>query len=414
MRKYSTPWRVLTSEERQSTIETEVRVKTRDWIEVIINEELDAAFGITFYGREENRLGYRKGRRARTFTTSNGKHQIMMPRGAYFKPGIDGKKEWNSQIIRPYARRSEEVEDALIKSYLCGASTRRIKHALGPLLKDAALSKSAVSRITARLSDMFDSWRKRDLSEEDIALLFLDGFNLNIRLGGKVEKVPIMAAIGVRADGTRVLLVLEMRTSESNAAWLSVTEGLAARGVKSPVLAAIDGNQGLENAVKTTWPWIDIQRCTKHKLDNLYSHGPKRRQDELKQDYHAIVYAQNEAVARRAYKRFEKKWETDCPGVVRSLREGGDDLLTFFRYPKSTWKMLRTTNGIERMNGEFRRRVKTQGSLPNTEAGLKLLYGLFAAGLIALRRIDGWRDLGVAVHSRRIRHGLIKAFDNVA
>jgi transposase-like protein len=139
------------------------------------------------------------------------------------------------------------------------------------------------------------------------------------------------------------------------------------------VLAVIDGNGGLRQGLRMSWPWIDVQRCTKHKLENLYTHAPKRHYDEIKEDYHTIIYAQDEAEARRAWRRFGSKWEKDCPGVVKSLREGGDELLTFFRYPESMWKMLRTTNWIERLNEEFRRRVKTQGSLPNTDAGLRLL-----------------------------------------
>ncbi len=114
-----------------------------------------------------------------------------------------------------------------------------------------------------------------------------------------------------------------------------------------------------------------------------------------------------------AWKRFEKKWSADCPDVVKSLNEGGDELLTFFKYPESMWKALRTTNCIEGLNGEFRRRVKTQGSLPNTDAGLKLLFGLFACGLISMQRIHGWRDLPAAVAQKRAQMGLIKTSDNV-
>lgn len=181
-----------------------------------------------------------------------------------------------------------------------------------------------------------------------------------------------------------------------------------------PVLAVIDGNRGLRDAVKSTWPWVDVQRCTVHKLQNLFTHAPRRLYDEIKLDYHAIVYAESEEKARAAFSRFEKKWQKDCPDVVKSLREAGDELLTFFKYPRSMWKALRTTNCIERMNGEFRRRVKTQGSLPNTDAGLKLLFGLFASGLVTLRRIDGWKDLPNAAAVKRREMGLIKPTCKVA
>jgi len=404
--------RLATRTERAETLEAQLRAKTREWIEELIEEEFEAAMGLGWYERGDGRRGYRKGTRVRSVTSRNGCHRIAMPRGRYIES--NGKKEWNSQILPPYRRRTDEVEDALVMTYLSGTNTRRIKHALAPLLEGAALSKSTVSRMVARLSEGFEAWRKRDLTQEDIALLSLDGFRLKIRLGRKVESIPVLCAMGTRSDGRRLLLSLEMRTSESEAAWLALTENLSTRGVKAPILAMIDGSAGLHAAVEESWPWIDIQRCTKHKLENLYTHAPKRHYDEIKEDYHAIVYAQDETEARRAYRRFEKKWEKECPGVVTSLQEAGDELLTIFKYPKGMHKMLRTTNAIERLNEEFRRRVKTQGSLPNAEAGLRLLYGLFVSGLITLRRIDGWKELAVVVHAKRMKHGLINQLDQAA
>jgi transposase-like protein len=205
-----------------------------------------------------------------------------------------------------------------------------------------------------------------------------------------------------------MLLGLQVRTSESAAAWRAMTEDLARRGVTAPVLAVIDGNAGLREAVKTTWPWIEVQRCTKHKLENLATHAPKRQYEAVKADYHAIVYAESEAEARAAWGRFERRWEKTCPDLVRSLREGGEELLTFLRWPKAMWKRLRTTNAIERLNEEFRRRVKTQGSFPNAEAGLNVLYGLLACGVITLRRLDAWPLLAAAVETRRVACGLKK------
>jgi putative transposase len=390
-----------TREERQDFLEDELRQRTRGWIEVMVNEELDQALGLGRSQRGAERLGYRKGKRVRQFTTVGGRHELVMPRGAYFAAGPDGKREWNSRIIPRYARRSAAVEDALIKSYLGGTNTRKIRGALEPLLCGAALSKSTISRILAVLEEQFGRWRQRDLAHEDIAILFLDGFYLKRRLAGRVERMPVLSALGVRADGTRLLLALEIRAAESELAWRAVTEQLARRGVRAPILAVIDGNDGLGKAVRDSWPWLDLQRCTKHKGENLATHAPKRRQAEIKRDYDAIIQADDERAARAAWRRFEDKWRKDCPGVVKSLNEAGEELLTFYRYPPSLWKMLRTSNAIERVNEEFRRRVKTQGALPNVASGLKLLYGLVASGAIHLKRIDGWRELPAVVVAKR-------------
>lgn len=414
MRKNSTEKTNLSRDDCKNFLEETLRSKTRDWIEAMVNEELEIALGIGRYERGEKRKGYRKGKRARSFTTRGGKHEISFPRGAYFSPGSDGKKEWSSKIIPSYARRTEAVEDAIIAGYLSGTNTRKIRKSLSPLLDGAALSKSTVSRIVSGLSGHFYKWRKRDLSGENIAIVYLDGFNLKIRVGGRVSSMPVLCAIGVRADGTKVLLSLDVRSSESEAAWSAVTNELCERGVKAPILAVIDGSKGLRKSVKTTWTWIDVQRCTKHKLENIYTHSPKRLYNEIKIDYHAIIYAHTETEARAEWKKFEKKYRADCPGVVYSLNEGGDELLTFFRYPKSMWKALRTTNCIERLNEEFRRRVKTQGSYPNAEAGLKILFGLFAGGHLKMRRFDGWREMPVTALEKRSQMGLIKPLDNAA
>jgi len=114
---------------------------------------------------------------------------------------------------------------------------------------------------------------------------------------------------------------------------------------------------------------------------------------EIRDDFHRIVYAASADAAHSAYAAFERTWGKQCPGVVTSLREGGGELLTFFTFPKTQWKTLRTTNTIERLHEEFRRRVKTQGSLPSEDAAVVLLFSLVASGQIKLRRIDGWRNI---------------------
>lgn len=411
MREYITKgMRMPSRKERRSFMEEELRRRTREWIAEMVAEELEIALGIGRYGRGEGRRGYRKGYRKRNFTTRNGVHEVCFPRGEFFEADAGtGKREWNSELIPRYSRRTEEVEEALIATYLCGTNTRKVKTALESLLTGAALSRSTVSRLVSRLSEHFEAWKGRELSDRDIAILFLDGFRLKIRIGGRVESAPVLCVIGVCTDGRKELLALKIRTSESASAWQSVTEDLVKRGVRAPVLAVIDGNDGLHAAAKDSWPWIEIQRCAKHKLENLSTYAPKRLYGEIKADYHSIIYAHSEEEARRAWEQFERRWQRDCPKVVKSLREGGEELLTFFRYPQSIWKSLRTTNGIERLNEEFRRRVKTQGSLPNSDAGLKLLFGLFAAGIINLQRINGWSELARAVFEKRGKLNLLNS-----
>src|SRR4030095_16475625 len=131
--------------------------------------------------------------------------------------------------------------------------------------------------------------------------------------------------------------------------------------------------------------------------------SPKHALAEIRDDFHRITHAASADAARSAYVRFERMWAKRCPGVVASLREGGDELLTFFTFPQAQWKTLRTTNTIERLHEEFRRRVKTQGSLPNEEAALILLFSLVASGQVRLRKIDGWRKIAAVIRQHTPR-----------
>jgi transposase-like protein len=305
--------------------------------------------------------------------------------------------EWQSHVVPAYARRMRQVNEAVLQAYLCGTNTRRIRGALKPLLQGRALSKSAVSRVVQGLNAQLMAWQTRSLAELDLVYLYLDGFHLRVRMGGRVSPVPMLAVLGVQRNGQKVLVHLSLRGSESTDAWSAVCEDLAARGVRAPQLCVIDGSKGLRAAVERTWPAADIQRCTVHKLRNVLTAAPKRLHDELRLDYHAIVRAEDCAVSRRAYSVFVKKWTKGCPGAVKSLEEAGTELLTMYRYPRSQWKSLRTTNCIERLYLEFRRRVKTQGSFPSEAAALTLLFGLVASGQVCFRKLEGWQDMATAL-----------------
>jgi putative transposase len=144
----------------------------------------------------------------------------------------------------------------------------------------------------------------------------------------------------------------------------------------------------------------EVPRQPSTLLRNLERKTPKHALAEVRDDFHRIVYAASGEAARAAVTAFERKWAKRCPGMVRSLQEGGAELLTFFDFPRAQWKVLRTTNVIERLNGEFRRRVKTQSALPSEDTAVVLLFSLVASGQIRLRRIDGWRKIAAVIRQR--------------
>jgi putative transposase len=342
---------------------------------------------------EEARRGYRHTWRTRDLTTSFGPSTIRVQRARLFDADGAPSEEWQSTLVPRYARRMRAVDDAILGTYLAGANSRRIRGALRPLLADAPLSKSAISRVVPRLKQAFEAWRTERLDAKPIVYLFLDAIAVNVRVDGAVQSTPILVALGVTETGEKELLGLQLMASESTAAWKAMVEDLVARGLRAPLLCIIDGNAGLRRAVGETWPQAHVQRCVVHKLRNLEAHCPKRAVHDLRDDFHAITEAKSLAAAEKAYAAFIASWQRRCPGVARSLAEAGKELLTFFRFPRAQWKCLRTTNAIERLHEEFRRRIKTQASLPTEASVLYLFHALYASGQIRMRRIDGWQQL---------------------
>ncbi len=372
-------------------IEAQFRRHIREAIEVSLTEELAAALGSHRHERTDDRRGYRNGTTDRTVTTPDGTRTITVPRGRVI--AADGTtEEFHSRLVPRYARRTREVDAAILGCYLGGVNSRRMKTALKPLLGEAHLSKSAVSRIVGRLKALFATWQSRDLSSERYAVIFLDGFHLKVRMAKRVVSVPVLAALGVTDTGQKCLLSLRLAVSEAKTSWGAVVTNLHERGLAAPLLLVVDGNGGLKSALKH-WDGVRVQRCTTHKLENLKEHCPRHARPEMKRDYDRIIYAGDALAARAAYDAFLKKWSTLCPAVATSLEEAGLDLLTFYDFPKATWKSIRTTNTLENLNREFRRRTKTQASFGTEDAALTVLYGLVAFGQIVLRKIDGSRHL---------------------
>jgi len=373
-------------------LEDAVRGEIRERLEGLLREELTATLGADGYERVATRCGYRNGSRPRGVATSVGPVALRVPRGLLPQPdGTD--QEWQPRSLPRYQRRSASVDAAILGTYLAGANTRRLAAALRPLLKRAPLSKDSVSRLVRRLRDAFTEWLQRDLREEALVYLYLDAIAVKVRCGGRVVSLPVLVAVGVTADGQKRLLALRLVGSESTAAWETLVADLARRGVTGLRLVVIDGNPGLQAAVETTWPGVPLQRCTVHKLRNVLGHAPQHCHEALHADYEAIVYAADEAAARAAHAAFVRKWSKRCAPAVTSLLEAGDLLFTHFRFPAAQRKSLRSTNVIERLHGEFRRRVKTQGALPTPEAVLLLFFGLLVSGQVRFRRIDGWQAM---------------------
>jgi putative transposase len=381
-------------------IEAGIRRHVRVFIEELLREELDQVLARPRYGRrdetatseaEAKAVGHRHGSRERSLTGTFGKVRIAVPRARLVQP--DGTTtEWKSGAFRAYQRRTLAADALIAGSYLAGTNTRRVRRALSTLFA-GAVSKDTVSRVWRKLKSDWDAWNARSLASEPIVRLILDGTAVRVRLDRKATSMLLLVVMGVRADGQKVLLAVKSMGSESAEAWQTVLDDLIKRGLRRPEFLIVDGGGGLEKAIAAVWGGVPVQRCTVHKHRNLHAHAPERLHEEITADYNDMIYAvtPEEISARR--KAFLRKWRLKHRAVADSVDEAGESLFAFTRLPPSQWKSARTTNAIERLHEEFKRRIKTQTVLPCAETAAMLFWALLASGQISMRKVDGWETL---------------------
>ena len=383
-------------------IEMGVRERVREFIEAMVEAELEAVLSRPRYvrsGKQSNTeagssagvTGHRHGHRSRSLLGTFGQVEIAMPRARLNTP--EGKTtEWQSRALKTYQRRTLTADALIAGTYLAGTNTRRVRRALKALF-GGAVGKDTVSRTWRKVKSDWDAWNARSLADEPIVRLILDGTVVRVRLDRKATAILLLVVIGVRADGQKVLLAIKSMGSESTEAWRSVLDDLIRRGLRRPEFLVVDGAAGLDAAIAGVWGGVPVQRCTVHKHRNLLAHAPERLHEEITADYTDMIYAatREEIEARR--KAFIRKWRLKHRAVADSLEEAGERLFSFTRLPPSQWKSARTTNAIERLHEEFKRRIKTQTVLPSAETAAMLFWALLASGQITMRKIDGWQTL---------------------
>jgi transposase-like protein len=392
-------------------VETRIRDRICEFLQAMFEGELEETLARSRYARRTKPgggdsegpmevSGHRHGHRSRTLLGTFGRMKIAMPRARLNT--ADGKTtEWRSQALRAYQRRTLAADALIAGCYLAGTNTRRVRRALKALF-GGAVGKDTVSRVWRKMKSDWDAWNARSLAAEPIVRLILDGTVVRVRLDRKATSISLLVVIGVRTDGQKVLLAVKSMGSESTEAWRAVLDDLIRRGLRRPEFLIVDGAPGLENAIAAVWGGVPVQRCTVHKLRNLLAHAPERLHEEIRADYHDLIYAatREEVEARR--KAFLRKWRLKHRPVADSLQEAGDRLFTFTRLPPCQWRSARTTNAIERLHEEFKRRIKTQTVLPSADTAAMLFWALLASGEINMRKVDGWQTLATAPIERPI------------
>jgi putative transposase len=287
----------------------------------------------------------------------------------------------------------EELIRCELDAALCRPRYGRAKHG------DSGLASIVGHRHGSRPRSLTGSFGKNEITvprarlAEPVVRLILDGTVVRVRLDRKATSISLLVVIGVREDGQKVLLAVKHMGSESAEAWRTVLDDLIARGLRRPEFLIVDGAPGLDKAIAAVWHGVPVQRCTVHKHRNLLAHAPERLHEEIGADYTDMIYAATpEDIAARR-KAFIRKWRLKHRPVADSLEEAGDRLFTFAQLPPSQWRSARTTNAIERLHEEFKRRIKTQTVLPSAETAAMLFWALLASGQINMRKVDGWQTL---------------------
>jgi putative transposase len=271
--------------------------------------------------------------------------------------------------------------------FLSGVSTRTLSMISHRLLGHK-ISSGEVSRCSRDLVHAIEDWRNRNLSLMRFKYLFCDGVSFDMRVAGTVERVSVLVVIGVTEHGQKQVISIQSGDKESASGWRETFKDLKLRGLnnKTITLGIMDGLSGLEKVFREEFPHGKVQRCQVHVARNVLAKVPKKLKQEVADDIRSIFYASSREKALEFSTRFTERWQKEVPSAVKCLQNSLDSCLTFFDFPEEEWISLRTTNVIERLNKEFKRRTKPMEIV----AGENACYTLLA--FISIKMEMHWRS----------------------
>jgi putative transposase len=341
-----------------------VRTSVEETLNGLLDQEAQALTNAAKYERTQERQGYRSGHYDRNLLTSSGEVTLKVPKlkGVAFE----------TAIIERYRRRESSVEEALIEMYLAGVSVRRIED-ITEALWGAKVSPSTISELNHKVYGHIETWRARQLSGS-YPYVYVDGIYLKRNWGGTYENVAILVALAVNADGYREVIGASEGMKEDHESWRAFLTSLKARGLPSPQLVIGDKCLGLLEAVNEVFPDAQYQRCTVHFYRNVFSVTPRAKVREVAAMLKAIhAQEDREAAQDKATAVVQKLKEMKLPEAARKVAEGIAETLTYMHFPSQHWRKLRTTNVVERLNREIRRRTRVVGAFPDGHSALMLV-----------------------------------------
>jgi putative transposase len=342
----------------------------REIVRAVMQEMLEAemtdALGAEKGERTSGRLGYRSGYYTRTLVTRVGKLELRVPQDR------DGR--FSTELFERYQRSEQALVATLAEMYVQGVSTRKVK-AITEELCGHAFSASAISAINKRLDESLSAFATRPLAEP-FPYLVLDARYEKVREGGVVMSQAVLIAVGIDWDGRRQILAVEMANRESRSSWKDFLIGLRRRGLNGVEFVVADDHAGLRASVREVLAEAAFQRCYVHFLRNARDHLPRKADDDCLQELRWLYDRRSIDEARRDLSAWVAKWSARYPRLVAWVEETIDETLTFYRLPLQHHKHLKSTNMLERLNEEIRRRTYVVRIFPNSDACRRLVRAL--------------------------------------
>ena len=344
-----------------------MRQAVRVTLVTLMEEEVEAFIGAAPYQRTDQRRDYRNGSYSRDLGTNVGPIEgLPIPRT---------RKGFKTQVFERYQRRQAELDAAICGMFVQGVSQQRVGEVV-EALTGLAPSPSTVSRVFHTLDEEYQAWKKQPL-EAHYRYAFADGTYFTVIYDNAGSKTPILAIVGITLKGERQVLGFSVGDRENQAAWEEALDDLKRRGVQEVDLWITDGNQAMLNAVQLKFPTAQRQRCVMHKLDNVLGYIPHTQQDKVEPELKAIFYQNSREKADQLAAAFIEKYQALYPSAVACLQRDLDACLTFYAFPSEHWKTIRTTNVIERLFNEVKKRShKMAAAFRNEDSCLLMFYAV--------------------------------------
>jgi len=325
--------------------------------------------------RSDDRRGHHNGYYERDRMTRVGTIELQVPR---IRNG-----EFSTEVFQRYQRSEKALVLSLLEMVVNGVSTRKVKNITKKLCGES-VSKSTVSRLCEQLDPVVEDWNQRSLEDHEYPVVMLDGFVTNVRHENRVVSKSLMIGIGIREDGYREILGVQVGHSETYEGWKPFCSWLRDRGISGVDLVVSDDHSGLRKAIQEQFQGCMWQRCQRHFIQNVLDECPKRHRDEFHSQLKDALTAPNKKEAWRRKERLMEEFEAKAPKALRILDEGFEDAIVVLCMPGKYQKKFRTSNMIERLNEELRRRENVIRIFPNDKSALRL------AGAVLMEIHEDW------------------------